>query len=45
MGQLLGIAIEVKQLRDSIRLGEGRVNVDMTSAAPRGEVLVSQFAQ
>ena len=45
MGQLLRIAVEVEQLRDSVRLAQRRVNVDMAVTAPRSEVLSLQFAE
>ena len=45
MGQLLSITVEVKQLRDSVRLAQRRVNVHMAVSAPRREVLVPQFAE
>ena len=45
MCQLFRIAIEIEQLRDSVRLAQRRVNVDVTVAASRREVLVPQFAE
>ena len=43
--QLFCVTIEIEQLRDSVRLAQRRVNVDVTVAASRREVLVPQFAE
>lgn len=45
MGQLLGIAVKVEQLRNSIGLTERGVDVDVTVTAPCCEVLVPQLTQ
>ena len=45
MGQRFGIGVKVEQLRDSIRLTERGVDVDVTVAAPCCEVLVSQLTE
>ena len=45
MGQLLGIAVKVEQLRNSIGLTERGVDVDVAVAAPRCEVLVPQLTE
>ena len=45
MSQRFRIAVEVKQLRDSVWLLQGRVNVHVTVTASCCEVLVLQFAE
>ena len=45
MGELIGIAVEVEELGDSIGLAQRRVDVHVAVAAPSSEVLVPQFAE
>ena len=45
VSQLIRIAIEVEKLGNSVGLGQRGVDVDVTVAAPRREVLVPQFAK
>ena len=45
MGQLLSVSVKIEQLRDSVRLAQRRVDVDVAVTAPRREVLSLQFAE
>ena len=45
VGQLLSVSVKIEQLRDSVRLAQRRVDVDVAVTAPRREVLSLQFAE